>query len=45
MNDIKHQLLSNYLSDDINSLAKRDEAAYMKAVSEKEEQQRRRDED
>ena len=32
MNDIKLKQLSNYLSDDINTLAKKDEAMYLKAV-------------
>lgn len=45
INDQKHQMLSNYLIEDMNSIAKKDEASYIKAVTEKEEQQRRKDEE
>jgi len=37
-NDLKAKALSNFLGDDLASLARRDEAMYMKAVAEKEEQ-------
>ena len=42
-NDLKAKALSNFLGNDIASLAKRDEAQYMKAVAEKEEQAQRKE--
>jgi len=45
-NDKKIEALSNYLGgNDIGALAQRDEVRYLKAVQEKEEVQRRKDED
>ena len=41
----KNKQLSNYLGDDIHTLAKRDEAAYIKAVQEKDEKARRKEEE
>jgi hypothetical protein len=32
MNELKAKQLSNYLAEDIHSLAKKDEAMYLKAV-------------
>lgn len=45
MNDIKQRQLSNYLGEDINSLAKKDEAMYLKAVKEKEEKEKKKEDD
>lgn len=36
-NDRKHRQLSNFLTHDIQALAKRDEQIYLKAVAEKED--------
>ena len=44
-NELKMKALSNYMGgEDVKTLAKRDELQYMKAVAEKEEQARRKEE-
>jgi len=35
MNEKKTKALSNFLSEDMNQLSRRDEAAYMKAIEER----------
>ena len=39
LNDLKHQQLENYMKDDIYSLARKDEQAYLKAIEEKEQKE------
>jgi len=43
-NDLKNKALSNYLKEDIFSLARKDEEAYIKAVEEREKKEQQKNE-
>ena len=44
MNEKKTKALSNFLSEDMNQLSRRDEAAYMKAIEERNRKDMEREE-